>query len=118
MIRRPPKSTLFPYTTLCRSLLGDRAERIGPRDMEFELRHLAVLLDQAERQQRGNRPAAIAGDHQTESARGRERKAGRGMHLEVRIDVHGTVSGSGFGDGACGFFERGAAELVSGGRTD
>src|SRR2546428_7274138 len=24
MIRRPPRSTLFPYTTLFRSLLGDR----------------------------------------------------------------------------------------------
>src|SRR2546430_11012785 len=26
MIRRPPRSTLFPYTTLFRSLLGDHAE--------------------------------------------------------------------------------------------
>src|SRR5256885_9979320 len=25
MIRRPPRSTLFPYTTLFRSLLGERA---------------------------------------------------------------------------------------------
>src|SRR3989442_10881590 len=34
MIRRPPRSTLFPYTTLFRSMLlgapfGDRAARIG-----------------------------------------------------------------------------------------
>src|SRR2546428_3599716 len=27
MIRRPPRSTLFPYTTLFRSVPGDRAER-------------------------------------------------------------------------------------------
>src|SRR5258708_20346951 len=27
MIRRPPRSTLFPYTTLFRSLLRDRRER-------------------------------------------------------------------------------------------
>src|SRR2546429_4331114 len=26
MIRRPPRSTLFPYTTLFRSLLGDAAD--------------------------------------------------------------------------------------------
>src|SRR2546430_8269709 len=26
MIRRPPRSTLFPYTTLFRSPIGDRAE--------------------------------------------------------------------------------------------
>src|SRR2546430_12291850 len=29
MIRRPPRSTLFPYTTLFRSLAGVRAERAG-----------------------------------------------------------------------------------------
>src|SRR3712207_7750361 len=29
MIRRPPRSTLFPYTTLFRSPLGDRAPRAG-----------------------------------------------------------------------------------------
>src|SRR3712207_8896185 len=27
MIRRPPRSTLFPYTTLFRSLIGDDTER-------------------------------------------------------------------------------------------
>src|SRR3712207_8536137 len=27
MIRRPPRSTLFPYTTLCRSMWGLRAGR-------------------------------------------------------------------------------------------
>src|SRR5256885_4613765 len=29
MIRRPPRSTLFPYTTLFRSVLGDDAARSG-----------------------------------------------------------------------------------------
>src|SRR3989442_11725418 len=29
MIRRPPRSTLFPYTTLFRSALGDPAGRLG-----------------------------------------------------------------------------------------
>src|SRR5437867_9419983 len=29
MIRRPPRSTLFPYTTLFRSLYLERAERAG-----------------------------------------------------------------------------------------
>src|SRR2546430_12949494 len=32
MIRRPPRSTLFPYTTLFRSLLG-RMERSGDADL-------------------------------------------------------------------------------------
>src|SRR5438034_2681976 len=31
MIRRPPRSTLFPYTTLFRSLPGRLAERLVPR---------------------------------------------------------------------------------------
>src|SRR5256885_10819541 len=31
MIRRPPRSTLFPYTTLFRSFLMERARRIGYR---------------------------------------------------------------------------------------
>src|SRR2546422_3884639 len=30
MIRRPPRSTLFPYTTLFRSFLGDMS-LVGPR---------------------------------------------------------------------------------------
>src|SRR3712207_8584026 len=30
MIRRPPRSTLFPYTTLFRSYLGRRARRTPP----------------------------------------------------------------------------------------
>src|SRR3712207_7910750 len=49
MIRRPPRSTLFPYTTLFRSALADairrEAERIGPvslgaRYRAFRLRQL------------------------------------------------------------------------------
>src|SRR5688572_31699303 len=31
MIRRPPRSTLFPYTTLFRSPLPDSVASIGPR---------------------------------------------------------------------------------------
>src|SRR3712207_7432235 len=34
MIRRPPRSTLFPYTTLCRS--ADQAERVAERLGELE----------------------------------------------------------------------------------
>src|SRR5256885_8335151 len=30
MIRRPPRSTLFPYTTLFRSAIGSRALRLQP----------------------------------------------------------------------------------------
>src|SRR2546425_4444545 len=37
MIRRPPRSTLFPYTTLFRSLAND--EHVRGRDMWVELDH-------------------------------------------------------------------------------
>src|SRR3712207_6975387 len=39
MIRRPPRSTLFPYTTLFRSVLVERAGRC-----QGELRRLGVLV--------------------------------------------------------------------------
>src|SRR3989449_9741777 len=38
MIRRPPRSTLFPYTTLFRSLEGDRGEMIARRRHRRRLR--------------------------------------------------------------------------------
>src|SRR3989454_3516001 len=34
MIRRPPRSTLFPYTTLFRSLHGRREDELEPRVLE------------------------------------------------------------------------------------
>src|SRR2546430_10229864 len=46
MIRRPPRSTLFPYTTLFRSLAerveagGDLLERLGEGLVEFSIRRL------------------------------------------------------------------------------
>src|SRR2546422_5990636 len=39
MIRRPPRSTLFPYTTLFRSPLRGRAPRGVPRDGHLPRRH-------------------------------------------------------------------------------
>src|SRR2546425_10570278 len=44
MIRRPPRSTLFPYTTLFRSLLDDRA----PNDFRAALATGAVLFEDPE----------------------------------------------------------------------
>src|SRR3989442_8767395 len=35
MIRRPPRSTLFPYTTLFRSLLEDDATDLPYRDLAY-----------------------------------------------------------------------------------
>src|SRR2546422_2497234 len=44
MIRRPPRSTLFPYTTLFRSLDGPRLHGGGPSlDQPIQGWHLGVL---------------------------------------------------------------------------
>src|SRR3712207_7643770 len=42
MIRRPPRSTLFPYTTLFRSPAHERPRAVGPRDRGGG-KHEAVL---------------------------------------------------------------------------
>src|ERR1017187_2756525 len=39
MIRRPPRSTLFPYTTLFRSLVRQAPPKIPPRPIRAQLRH-------------------------------------------------------------------------------
>src|SRR2546429_4792874 len=49
MIRRPPRSTLFPYTTLFRSVVDailDRIERINPK-----LNAFVTLTDEAARRE-------------------------------------------------------------------
>src|SRR2546429_5703922 len=43
MIRRPPRSTLFPYTTLFRTLVDE--EKIGDRVVRDEKVHPAVVVD-------------------------------------------------------------------------
>src|SRR3712207_8862069 len=62
MIRRPPRSTLFPYTTLFRSRLTRSAPRGGPRgpapDGDAELqRHVVVLPADGPLEGAGHRPA-------------------------------------------------------------
>src|SRR5437660_9152885 len=43
MLRRPPRSTLFPYTTLFRSMTGERIELESP--LPPELASLVARLD-------------------------------------------------------------------------
>src|SRR5256885_4019407 len=45
MIRRPPRSTLFPYTTLFRSPLRAEQPRRIDRRVHRRLRHVARVLD-------------------------------------------------------------------------
>src|SRR3712207_9144259 len=58
MIRRPPRSTLFPYTTLFRSSAEDAAKKAyAPRELGFLLPWAAEGLDEEAR----NRAFAGAG---------------------------------------------------------
>src|SRR5256885_12660821 len=56
MIRRPPRSTLFPYTTLFRSrgaqLGGDRVRGIGFTILPLGAHELALTRDDDEKQDR------------------------------------------------------------------
>src|SRR2546429_6655372 len=85
MIRRPPRSTLFPYTTLFRS--GARAdhERSVQREIQCVRDHALARLD--------------AGEHDgLEPAAGVEKPAAQpDIELAARVAVHA--------------FERGAAPL-------
>src|SRR5438552_12683282 len=53
MIRRPPRSTLFPYTTLFRSLGRARSDPSGRRAGRTSLRRLAQRIQPVGRKPRG-----------------------------------------------------------------
>src|SRR3712207_7378307 len=71
MIRRPPRSTLFPYTTLFRSRLADGGVAVGVRRLAAGRRHDRHRLGQAAR-------AADGGDVHHAELRGRQ------LHQEDR----------------------------------
>src|SRR3712207_7534701 len=66
MIRRPPRSTLFPYTTLYRSGLvggeGEAVERRAPRAQRLARLGPDLRLDAAAADRPG-RPAALDEEH-------------------------------------------------------
>src|SRR5258705_3514261 len=44
MIRRPPRSTLFPYTTLFRSILGEYAHSISMAAVVIGISYFSLIL--------------------------------------------------------------------------
>src|SRR3712207_7114194 len=73
MIRRPPRSTLFPYTTLFRSL-GDLLSVADERLCLLLGRGDSLTLALGRGQERAEEPAGTQGDHA-----GRERVALRAL---------------------------------------
>src|SRR5437879_9339354 len=60
MIRRPPRSTLFPYTTLFRSRPGQKKQRENNHSFSPELFYFFNERPRAMRQGRGNLCAEMA----------------------------------------------------------
>src|SRR5256885_11247504 len=48
MIRRPPRSTLFPYTTLFRSLDISEVSRLGDLQRAIKQSHTVACIDRSE----------------------------------------------------------------------
>src|SRR3712207_8421052 len=73
MIRRPPRSTLFPYTTLFRSplrVLRDRAGSAAARAGGAKARHHPLLRPEGVDRPRGSaRPRVAARDEDRKSTR-------------------------------------------------
>src|SRR2546426_3739041 len=65
MIRRPPRSTLFPYTTLFRSRRSPRPARGGVRDRRGARRHRDGQL-QVDREDRRLRSRTRSEEHTSE----------------------------------------------------
>src|SRR2546429_7633893 len=82
MIRRPPRSTLFPYTTLFRSLQQPRADlrkiqRHLPEENRNEGRRKAAAAFRRRRQ--GNRSGPCAAAAKGRSTRSRNRQPGKSI---------------------------------------
>src|SRR5256885_9453061 len=90
MIRRPPRSTLFPYTTLFRS--GTTARRVVPNDGRRPRTSARVRLQQSgreERNQEGVDTVDPAEDARVTTANNGDRKSTRlnSSHLVISYAV-------------------------------
>src|SRR2546422_10921605 len=87
MIRRPPRSTLFPYTTLFRSgpLLARALRRLGRRRREPRLAPSAAVADGGER---------CGAAPRTDRRLGRQRSALATIRLAAGIDLDLALPGA------------------------
>src|SRR2546422_9217076 len=88
MIRRPPRSTLFPYTTLFRS----RGPRTRVVSAQYELDPSPSLLEPQDRDRASQ--AAVADRHQSRQP-GIVGEVGSRSHARVLYGASGDLSGSG-----------------------
>src|SRR3989441_9105805 len=93
MIRRPPRSTLFPYTTLFRSVprrAAHRARAAGARTGAARGRDGGPARPQVRAGQRGR----LGGDCRDEDRRASRRKPFRGALMPNKQGVMETVRGT------------------------
>src|SRR5204863_8686276 len=86
LIRRPPSSTLFPYTTLFRSRRGDRDRHLWRecrRDALFQARRLAPEPTRGRTDRRGAAAAQEARRHRSARSRSEEHTS----ELQSRRDL-------------------------------
>src|SRR3712207_7017157 len=85
MIRRPPRSTLFPYTTLFRSDRGVGEQRVGDQLLGIVRRRLDVQARELEAQE----DADLAARHRGVGHRGEAGNRGVAAHVaDVRSEEH------------------------------
>src|SRR3712207_9161413 len=77
MIRRPPRSTLFPYTTLFRSL-AERIDLVVVADPAGEAGQVVVAV--AQQVVEGGQPAGVAADREL------------GRHADAAVQLDGLLA--------------------------
>src|SRR3989441_12384876 len=82
MIRRPPRSTLFPYTTLFRSLPHTELAKLG-QALDRRGRHSGL----AEQEPHGQRPSLVR-EHMADALFGFAGHLGLGLGLRHRLHFH------------------------------
>src|ERR1035438_10365173 len=98
MIRRPPRSTLFPYTTLFRSMIVG-SENISDRPIAGRYGHGATGPLDGEDRQRVVCQAALAGGEQLSAGHCHQpARDVAGRYLRPGLDRYRTELGRGSGD--------------------
>src|ERR1039458_158092 len=119
MIRRPPRSTLFPYTTLFRS--SRKATAAHPRNVKAGsvclVQVITIRVNPQEGASEGHGRASAAAERRgtKRQVRGRQKIGGRGIpvndtkacdtgasHRERVTDLEAKVNGPGIGSKSCG----------------
>src|SRR3712207_7567376 len=90
MIRRPPRSTLFPYTTLFRSQPGHQADRSGDRLGDAALLRLRPGMGAGDVDERDDRQPEPRSEEHTSELQSRQYLVCR-LLLEKKKNINTTI---------------------------